>query len=187
MAEVIVKKDGVESIEFFGKADMNKKGEVGSYMPSWYLRSNKEELENGIEQTEKAIERGEIIEDKKPQTVSDLKKMKEKLSMINASQPRVKGAQEDIVHKASEELGAEIAASMFTLSDMKRGTADAHEEARRMADPCIKLSGEALALAEKAGARIYKGMVSRTDAEKTWKLCRRVLGENSNSEILRRQ
>jgi hypothetical protein len=185
MPEVIVK-DGVESVEFFGKVDRNKDGKIASEVPSWYLRQHQDELKNDIARTENALAREEIPPTEKPLIKANLEKMKAKLDSVEASKPKIKG-NEDVLMGIRKELGEEISNSMFTRSDMMKGVADAHEEARRMADPCIKLSGKALLLAEKAGAKISKGgMVSRTDAEKTWKLLSRALGENSNTETLRR-
>ncbi len=188
MAEnVIIKKEDAEHIDFFGKADMNHHGNVGSEMPSWYFKQHKEELKNNIDSLDASLSRGEIAEDKKPGAIADLKKMRTKLDLINESEPRLEGKQQDIVANVSSSLGKKISSAMFTRSDMMRGTADAHEEARRMADPCIRLTSEEVALARKAGCRITNdGMVSRTDAERTWKLCRRINGETSNTEILRK-
>jgi hypothetical protein len=184
---VVVKKESAEDIEFFGDIDKNKHGNLASEMPSWYFRQHKDELKGNIDSLAASLERGEIVDDKKPGALAELAKMREKMDKINESEPRIKDKQKDVLDKTSEELGKKIAGSMFTRSDMMKGVADAHEEARRMADPCIPLSGAEVDLAKKAGCKISRdGQVSRTDAERVWKLCRRALGENSNTEILRR-
>lgn len=188
MAEVIVKKEGLEDVEFFGKVDRNKDGKIASEVPSWYLTQNKDELVRNIEYTEGALRREEIPQEEKPITIARLDQMKRKLGDINESHPKFEGNQQDAIAKVSDGLGKKIKDAMYSRSDMMRGVADAHEEARRMADPCIKLSGDEYVLAQKAGCRVSKdGMVSRTDAERTWKLARRALGENSNTETLRKQ
>lgn len=183
----VIVKNGLEDVAFYGKVDINKHGKEGSEMPAWYFRQHKEEIENNITQVEASIARGEIAEDKRPQILADVRRMKEKLDAINESHPNFNGKNQDAISKVTDTLGQKIAESMYTRSDMMRGIADPHEEARRMADPCIKLEGDEYLLAKKSGCRISRdGKVSRTDAERVWKLGRRALGENSNSEILRR-
>lgn len=185
--EVVVKDGGVEGINLFGKVDVNKHGNVGSEMPAWYFRSNKEDLYESIRSTESSIERGQVSEEHKPQILADLKKMREKYDAIMESEPKYDGNQQDIMAKTAKELGSQIKESMFSRTDMMRGTADAHEEARRMVEPCIEMKGEAAVLAKKMNCRISRdGMVSRNDAQRVWKVLQRSLGENSNTEILRR-
>jgi hypothetical protein len=186
MAEVIVK-EGIEGVEFFGDVDKNKKGEIASHVPSWYLNQHKEELEGNIEYVEKQLANGVVYESEKPITVSNLKKMKEKLESIEASKPMFSDGQKDLIDKTRKSIGKKISEAMFTRSDMMKGLADAHEEARRMADPCIKLEGPELVLAQKAGCRIDgNGRVSRTSAEMVWKFSSRAIGEPSNTESLRK-
>jgi len=115
-----------------------------------------------------------------------LKKMQDRKESILESRPNLTDAQKDIVSKTTKSLGAKIQNSMFTRSDMMKGTADAHEEARRMADPCIRLDEHEIILARKAGAKISNnGEISRTDAERVWKFNRSLQGENTDTEHLR--
>lgn len=186
MAQDVIK-NGIEDVKLFGDTDINKHGRRGSEMPSWYFRAQKEELENNISVTKGSLARGEVREDMKPQIIADLKRMEEKLDKINADHPVLKGGNQDAVKKVSDSLGSKIAEAMYTRSDMMRGVADAHEEARRMSEPCIELRGDEMVLAKKSGCRISnEGKVSRTDAERVWKIARRALGEQSNTEVLRR-
>lgn len=181
-------KSGVEDVEFFGNVDINKHGRRGSEMPAWYFRSQKDDIENNLAMSEASIQRGEISEDRKPQMLADIRRMREKLDAINESQPQYDSKKQDAIAKMTDTLGKKISESMYTRSDMMRGVADAHEEARRMSEPCIKLEGDEYLLAKKAGCRVSSdGKVSRIDAERVWKMGRRALGENSNSEVLRRQ
>lgn len=185
MAEVIVK-DGKESIEFFGKVDRDEKGNIRSTVPSWYLDQHKEELGNSIDYAENQLQRGLVPESEKPLHTERLRQMKKKMDDINESHPRFDDNTKDFIDKSTKGLGKKITDAMFSRSDMMKGIADAHEEARRMADPCIELNKEELMLAEKAGCRVDKGRVSRTDAERMWKFGRKALGESSNTELLRR-
>lgn len=187
MAEVVVKKEGLDGVEFFGAVDRNKRGERASEVPSWYLNQHKEELGVEIDRLENALRREEIPQSSKPEAIARIEKMRKKMDSINESEPNLSGKQKDEVSKVANDLGKKISDSMFTKTEMMKGLADAHEEARRMADPCIRLNNDELILAKKAGCRITRdGMVSRSDAERTWKFSRRILGEMSNTEMLRR-
>lgn len=186
MANVVIEKDALEKVEFFGKSDMNSKGGRASEVPAWYLRQNKEELEQSIETAERQLRNEEIPQQNKPEHIAKLEKMKVKMDRINEETPNYSGASKDRVSKSTEDLGSKIAEAMFTRTEMMKGLADAHEEARRMSEPCIKLNEDQLILAKKAGCRIYDGKVNRTDAERVWKFCRRSLGESSNTEYLRK-
>jgi len=187
MANVIVKEGGVDGVEFFGDTDKNKSGNISSEAPAWYFKQHKENLENEISSTKNRLDRGEVPEAQKPETMAELARMRRKLDAINESQPKLNDSQKDIIAKTRSVLGDKIKDAMFTRTEMKMGLADAHEEARRMADPCIKVSHEEAVLIKKAGGRISNdGKVSRNDAEKAWKLMGRSIGENSNTESLRR-
>ena len=187
MVEVQVKEGPLESVEFFGKDDLNKQGRPASEAPAWYFTQHKEKLEDDISMTKSRLDRGEVPEKQKPEMMAELAKMREKLDRINASAPRFKDAQKDAIAKVASAVGEKIASAMFTRTEMMKGLADAHEEARRMADPCIKLDHDEAVLAKKAGCRLSNdGKVSRTDAERLWKFSRRSLGESSNTEMLRR-
>lgn len=70
--------------------------------------------------------------------------------------------------------------------EMKKGLADSHEEARRMTTPNIKLSPELIEVAEACNVKHTDGKISRTEAEKIWKITSRYLDEPSNTEYLRK-
>lgn len=184
MAEV---KEGIEEVEFFGKVDRNQKGEIASHVPAWTLDQHKEELQQTIEDTERMLSRGLIPDTEKELTRDRVSKMKKKMEVIEESKPQFSDSQKDSIDKARKSLGKKIGDAMFTRTDMMKGTADAHEEARRMADPCIDLRGDEVVLAQKSGCKIDdKGRISRTDAERIWKFCSKSIGEATNTETLRK-
>ena len=77
--------------------------------------------------------------------------------------------------------------SMFSRKDMEKGLADAHEEARRMSQPCIELKDDLITFAKNCDVVVNNtGKVSRKGAEKMWKIASRLLGELSNTESLRK-
>ena len=119
-------------------------------------------------------------------TPVNLKSVKSLEEAMEKAMPKMDDKTKDKLFKVHKELGAKIADAMFTRSDMKKGLADAHEEARRMDTPVIKIGSDMSDIARACNVNPIDGMVSRNQAEKIWKISSRFLGENSNIESLRR-
>lgn len=176
------------AIKVFGDVDKNKDGKNASEFPAWYFRAQKEELENDIARNRTALERGYVTADRVDQIKKILKQDEEKLDQINESIPKLKEPEKDNLNKVVHAIGKDITSAMFTGTEMKKGTADAYEEARRITEPVIEVRNEKEADWYKScGIEIKDGKVSRGEAEKVWKIGRRLLGEISNTEVLRRQ
>ena len=170
-------------IEFFGEIDKNRSGKISSQYPAWYFDSQIEELSESIARKERSIKRGDMPSSEIGYAVSELDKERKKLDKISSSRPKIKGKDKDDMAKVYKEIGGQIAESMFTLSDMKRGTASAHEEARRMVKPIISVDPK---LAEACGVKTTDGKVSRNDASKMYKIMGKLIGDNTNVEALRK-
>jgi len=177
-------------ISFFSESDMvvGKDGQkrIASEMPIWYNRQMLDELSEDIRMAEFEIKSGRIKDTKLSEAKERLKKLQKRMDEVEESMPKLDARTKDFLAKARKDLGKEIAAKMFTRSDMKKGLADVHEEVRRSEVPSIKLTGEMMKLAKASNVTPIDGKVSRTQAEKMWKLSSRVLDENSNTEVLRR-
>ena len=179
-----------KEIVYFGEVDINKKtGLPASDYPAWCHDPQIEELKDEIRASEKAIDL-ELYKGK------DLMRMREQLSMkkkrldqILDSKPKISDTDKDRIARSRKELGERIGQSMFTSSDMMRGTADAHVEAERMVKPCVKIESEYEASLVKAcGMNIENGKVSRNDAARIWKIQGKLLGESIlDAEQLRNQ
>lgn len=179
-----------KGIVYFGEVDINKKtGLPSSDYPAWCHDPQIEELKDEIRASEKAIDL-ELYKGK------DLMRMREQLSIkknrleqILDSKPKVSDTDKDRIASARKELGERIGESMFTASDMMRGTADAHIEAERMVRPCVAIKSEYEAgLAKSCGMNIENGKISRNDAARIWKIQGKLLGESIlDAEQLRRQ
>jgi len=97
------------------------------------------------------------------------------------------GEKDRLARIYKEELSPQISASLFTRTDMMKGMANPHEEAKRMVQPCIKLSGEAVQFADLCKVEVKNGnMVSRNNAAKMFKLIGKLLGMPTNIEVLRK-
>jgi hypothetical protein len=77
---------------------------------------------------------------------------------------------------------------MYSKEEMWNGDAEPHEEARRRSEPIIKIENEEIAnVLKTCNVDNFhgKGMITRDQAEKAWKLAAKQLGEISNTETLR--
>jgi hypothetical protein len=108
------------------------------------------------------------------------------MEAIEKSQPKVDEATKDKLNKVRKELGKEISTLLFSRSDMRKGLADARTEAMRVETPMIEVSKDCFEIAKACNVTPVNGKISRTQAEKIWKISGRFLGESSNAESLRR-
>lgn len=163
---------------FYGDVDK------GSQMPGWYFEEHQRQLDETIKQKENALRNDFVPASEKHEFKENLERDRERLAKIQNSKPKFNDKEKDELAGLVEEVGVVIGESLFKRSDMEKGIADAHEEVKRQLDPSIKIDGR---LAEMAGITLdKKGFCSRNDATKAWKLGRKILEENSNVEVLRR-
>jgi hypothetical protein len=166
-------------IVWFGEVDINKRtGMPSSDYPAWYHDIQIQDLKEEITGMEKAIDL-ELYKGKDLLRMREqLKTRKDRLMSIESSRPNISDVDKDKISKARKSLGQRIGASMFTFTEMQKGTADAHVEAERMVKPCIKLENEyETKLAKSCGMHMVDGKVSRNNAERIWKIQGKVLGE----------
>lgn len=168
-----------KEIVWFGEVDLNKKtGLPAADYPAWYNDIQIQDLKEEIGGIEKAIDldlyKGKDLMRMREQ----LKTRQTRLTQIETSRPNISDVDRDKIAKARKGLGNKIGLSMFTSSEMMKGTADAHVEAERMVKPCIKLDNEhELNIAKARGMNIVDGKISRNDATCIWKIQGKALGE----------
>lgn len=163
---------------FYGDCDK------GAQMPGWYFERKKETLKEQILSKENALKKGYVARGNEEEFERGLEKDIEKLNAIEKSKPKIVGPDKDKLAKSRKELGAKISDSMYSRSDMMKGIADAHEECHRNCDPVIPVDKE---LAEAAQIELdANGNASRNSAIKAWQLSGKLLDENTDAEILRR-
>lgn len=182
-------------MKVFGDVDKTKEGKVKSEYPSWYYEQQKDELEESIRHKQSMLDQDLVPGTEKALMRSRLKQESDKLSQIEESKPRFTEKELDEIAKmvktgtgnANGTLSFKISEMMFKRSDEEKGIADAHEEARRISTPCIKLEPHEIEFVKACEVPISNdGKVTRGGAEKAWKIGRKIIGENSNTEILRR-
>ena len=173
--------------KLFGKIDRTEKDKIKSEYPSWYFPQHKDELQESIRHNESMLEMDLVPISEIGITKANLQKAKEKMKQIEESEPKFTDAEKDTMGKLRKGLGTKIGESMFRRSEMEKGIADAHEEARRISEPVIKVeSKEESELYESCGIDIRDGKVTRGQAERAWKIISKGLEEISNTESLRR-
>jgi hypothetical protein len=166
--------------QFFSEADYSTQEgikKVASEYPAWYYNTMVDDLKEDIRREEFALESGVVPGDRRPQILDKVKRLKKKYDEILDSFPKL---------AEPEELGKEISSRMFTRSQMQKGLADSHTEARRMVEPSITITPEVAEVAVSCNITPRDGKISRNEAEKIWKITSRYFGETSNSESLRR-
>ena len=171
-------------IVFFGEIDRTEKGQIKSEFPAWYFENNIEDLNEEIGWKERALDRKNINWEDIESTKKEVEGLKKKADLIKKSKPKLKGADKDEIYKEYNRLGEEIRDSMFTRTEMMKGLASAHEEAKRMTEPGIKVDPK---LADACNIKLIGGKVSRNDASKMFKIMGKALGDvPTNTEYLRR-
>jgi len=173
-------------MKFYGEVDKNDKGTNSSEYPAWYLETHLNELKESMGRRERALSRGEVALDSIPYEKQELAKEKARYEAILKSKPKVSDKERDLLWKNYKDLSSKIQASMFTRSDMMFGTASAHEEAKRMVEPIIELTAEQIEMAEDMQIKIVNKKTSRKGADKLFKLIGKLIGEPTNTEVLRR-
>ena len=175
--------------KFFGEVDLNSKGNISAELPAWTFSQLIDDLEEEIRTNEINLTDTSINPETRGKLLAKDKQMKERLEKIITSKPKVNT---DVVYSivgkdmSGGSLGEKISESMFTRDQMIKGIADAREEARRMSEPIISLSGKEVAMANGCGIKLREGKVSRDEAIKVWRIGRKYLGELSNAELLRK-
>jgi hypothetical protein len=178
--------DSESGVQFFTKIDTDPiTGKVASEYPAWYFTNQLERLKEDLSQITRRLESGEVPQANVPYYKSQERKLKARLDQIVSGTPKLTAPQKDSLASGLKDLGAEIAASMPSDSDMRRGTVDAHTEARCASTPCIRLPDVLVRMMNMDTDK--KGMVSRNDAQRAWKIGMKCLGESSHTENLRRE
>ncbi len=182
-----------EKYKVFGDVDKNKDGKIKSEYPAFYHISLKDQLQEDIEHKERMLEHDLVRDSEKPITKARLKQEKIRMDEIEEGQPKLSGKELDEIskmvgtNKKGGTLGEKITSSMYSRSDGERGFADAHEVARRWSTPCLELDELEVPFVKSCDVLISNNRkVTQIGAEKAWKIGRRLIGETSNTEILRK-
>lgn len=173
-------------MDFFGNVDRDPQGRIKSEYPAWFFKAHIDQLQESIDSGKRRLARGEVPLDGVMYAKARIEQEEVKLREITSSAPTLGQGEEDKLKKFYNELSLRIQESLFTRSEMMLGLADPHEEARRMSEPCIKLSKELKELASISNVKVTGELVTRNGATKMFQLVGRILGEPINVEFLRK-
>ena len=179
----------LDKVQFFGAVDRKRKekqGEIASALPAWYFPRKIEELQEGIARKKRDLEGDSVHASVRPQIKRDLEVEQGRLDEIMKSKVVLKGKDKDEGKTLYDEMGKQIQDSMFTTLEMKKGFADPHEEARRMKEPIISVDSKYEGVFKNLGLKPRNGKISRDEAAIVYKIMGKSLGENTNTERLRR-
>jgi len=179
----------LDKIEFFGAVDKKGKhadGKVTSEYPAWYLDTHIQELQEEINKYENSIKNNLIPEKEMPRSREEVKRLKERMTLIIKSKPKITGKDLDTLNGIYKDLTGQIGDSMFTYTEMQKGLVSAHEEARRMINPIISVNSECASILPQLGIKPQDGKISRNQAGKVIKIIGRLLGERTDTEYFRK-
>ena len=178
-------KDKDVNVEFFGDVDRNKNNEITSELPAWFHREHLSILEEDADQLERQIERGDIPKLHISMTAQEIKTKREKIADIKAAIPKFTGANKNKISEAYFKLKNQIADSLPTHMENRKGYTQPREELDRMKSFHIPVDKD-LAKACNVKTNIA-GKVSGDGANKMFKMFGRILGENENVERIRKE
>lgn len=177
------------SIEFWTRRELNRKGEPMSSYPLGYNQRMMSELEEEIKQIEHSLSDPFFTapheREERKQRLNDLKN---KRKDIEAMAPgNLSGIQKDFLADLRKDFGEIIADFEPTYDQMNKGTVNAQELMKKYKGKTIPVAAKYRPFVEKLGGKMYNGKMGGDDFKRIWKLAGWRLGEETNTEILRRQ
>ena len=175
--------------EVYGSLDKRQDGVIGSEYPCWYLQNLSEEDERSVHNQEIQLKRGGFPDSRRIEIDQEVARDRAKLDAIKESKPKLSDVQIDKVGEVHRELGKDITSAMPARETLKSGiNFDPHEESLVLSDQVIPVTKIVQRFVILCNGRVKDQMVSRTDAEKAWKIAGRLLehGKGTNSEVLRK-
>ena len=171
-------------IIWFTELDYNEKGGVAADFPAYYFDTR--ELREDIRQLSEQLEDGVFTGKKKREQMTRLKSLQDKLDKTENGRPKLAGQTKDKVAAAVREVGEQIKESMFSYDSHWKQTADPHEVARRMVEPCIEVKNPIVAsFMKQRGFEMKNNMVNQTAASIFFKVGSKLIDEGSDTDRLR--
>jgi hypothetical protein len=185
----------LKDIQFFGKMDrMNREERISSEYPAWYHNRRMEMLKEEVETERFRLNNGKnagtIPYETYNREMNLLALKEQRLKDIEASRPKLTGKDRDELKKVWDHVGGELRRVKPSKTEMMKGIANAHDQHKRNTEPCIQLEMNegTPELCRNLGVPMSRdGKVTEKGADKMYKIIGRLLGENSDSESLRKR
>jgi len=178
------------SFTVFTHSDFSPDGKKVSTYPSWYFDGKREELENTITVMKNAIKLGYVMESRIAEYKENIKKLEKRLAEMDDAIPKIDTETKDFIAKTTKSMSEKISNAMPTRDEMEKNLVLASELARRMGTPCISLNKDeirwGIACGLQVGSEIVNEKTSLNNISFMWKIARKILGENTNVEVLRK-
>ena len=143
------------------------------------------DLKEEIRSKKFSLETGRVAQSKLYDVKQSLAASEKQLAAMQESVPDF-SKDKDMLVKVSEEIGEKIAERMPTRSQMQKGLDDPQRLVQTDVTHCIDTTPQVRRMAEINGFKTEKGKLKGGDAIKLWQLCRSAVGEDANSEWLRK-
>lgn len=158
----------VDRKHLFDRETNEYKGEkIASSYPAYMHPKAIEDLEQSVQNTEESLSMNYVSASAMEYTKRKLKQEKTRLDEIRGEIPDFTPTELRNISNARKDLDKEIAAALFTKSDMELRPHLAAEEARRMSEPCIKVDK---VLAARCNVPLVNGKCTRSQAESIRKM-----------------
>jgi hypothetical protein len=166
-------------IKWFTEVDYNPKGKVSGDYPAYYFEAQMYELEENIRDLGQAIEDGVFQGTRKRDEMKRLKTMTDRLEKIKEGKPKLSPVDKDRMSRSLRELCDDIKKSQYSYDECWKQTADPHELAKRMEQPCIEIKNELVgSYAKQRGMRIKDGKISQNHATMIASVMAKLIGEH---------
>lgn len=173
-------------MKLFGESDCDKFGKIKSEYPVWYHEVHIEELAENVASAKRRLNRGEVPQSALASHKAELERNETRLGVIEKNMPKLSDGERDKLWELwKKELCPKIKESLFTRTEMMKGLASGHEEARRMVNPVIMVSAKLEKFLGFCNCQVVNHKASRNALAKAFKLTGRLLGESTNIEVLR--
>jgi len=180
-----------DDVRFFSETDLktDAKGNISRTCdyPRWYFPKMIHDLKEEIRSKKFSIETGRVAQARLHDAKQSLAASEKQLAKLEEATPDF-ADKKDLLVKVSIDLGSKISATMPSRGDMQKGLDDPQRLVKTDTTYCIDVSDspKVARLADINGFRMVNKKLRGGDAMKLWQLSRAAVGEDSNTEHLRR-
>jgi hypothetical protein len=172
-------------VTYFTESDIGADGKIKNTYPLYYNGKQVDDIKEEIRLLENAFEKGYNDAERAAKDKARLRDLKSKVEAMESMEPSFEACR-DTIAKHDKALSQILKDSMPSRDAMMKRFSDPHREAVLMSQCEIPVPPEIRGLILRNGGRVINGKASRNDITRVWQYGRKVLGENSDAEVLRR-
>ncbi len=177
--------------QFYSEVDIDPvTKKVKSEYPLWYNPRMLQEKEEELEIKKAALRNDAVPRGQEAEYAEGIKRLEDQLSVMkNTTLVDDAKNDRDVIAKLVDKIGKVLKELYPTYKECERRVVDIQQENKKRFDPCVSIKGDddMVSFAHACQVPISPdGKVNRDGAEKMWKIGRKYIGENANTELLRR-